>query len=121
MYSTTKKFRNRPIVVCIVFFVAVMQSCLVQAEIEFEKWLDDFYVSASKQGINRPTYDRAFAGITEPDMTVLKKAAYQAEFTTKIWDYVDARVNPLTIKKGMRMADYYAGTLKSVESRFGVK
>ncbi len=121
MYSNKSQFRSRLIIVCIVIFAGVMQSCPVQAESGFEKWLADFYVTASQEGISRQTYDRAFAGITEPDMDVLKKAAYQAEFTTKIWNYVDARVNPLTINKGMRMADYYAGTLKSVESRFGVK
>jgi len=107
--------------VCIVCFAVLIQSIPVQAESEFEKWLADFYVTASREGISRKTYDKAFIDITAPDMLVLKKAAYQAEFTTKIWDYVDARVNPLTINKGMRMAEYYAGTLKSVENRFGVK
>ncbi len=102
-------------------FIVLMQPCPSNADAGFEKWITDFYATASRDGISRPTYENAFSGITAPDPLVLKKAAYQPEFTTKVWDYVDARVNPLTINKGMRMADYYAGTLGSVESRFGVK
>jgi membrane-bound lytic murein transglycosylase B len=120
MYSTSQ-FRGRLMIVCIVFIAAFVQSCPVRAESEFEKWISDFYATASREGISRQTYDTAFSGVTAPDPLVLKKAAYQAEFTTKIWDYLDARVNPLTISKGMSMADSYGELLKSVESRFGVK
>ena len=62
----------------------------------FQEFLESFYSEAAAQGITRETYDRAFASVTEPDSKVLEKAAYQAEFTTKIWDYLDARVNPLS-------------------------
>ncbi len=120
MYST-KQFRGWLMMICIVAFAALMQSCPVRAESEFEKWISNFYATASQEGISRQTYDTAFSGITAPDPLVLKKAAYQAEFTTKIWDYLDARVNPLTISKGMSMADSYGELLKRVESRFGVK
>ncbi len=119
MYRTGN-FRGR-LMICIVAFAALMQSCPVRAESEFEKWISDFYATASREGISRQTYDKAFSGITAPDQLVLKKAAYQAEFTTKIWDYLDARVNPLTISKGMSMADSYGELLIRVESRFGVK
>jgi membrane-bound lytic murein transglycosylase B len=51
---------------------------------------------------------------------VLEKAAYQPEFTTKIWDYVDSRVNPYTVKIGRKMAAKHASTLNAIERHFGV-
>ena len=98
-----------------------MQTCPVKADTGFEKWIADFYVEASRDGISRATYEKAFSGITATDPLVLKKAAYQPEFTTKIWDYVDSRVNPLTIEKGGGKGAYYSGTLNRIERRFGVR
>lgn len=87
----------------------------------FQEFLESFYSEAAAKGISRQTYDRAFASVTEPDAKVLKKAAYQAEFTTKIWDYLDARVNPLSIVDGRIMASVYGKTLGGIEARFGVE
>ena len=87
----------------------------------FTEFLEEFYTTAAADGISRSTYDQAFAGISEPDKKVLKKAAYQAEFTTKIWDYLDARVNPLSVVDGRIMAGVYGKTLADVEKRFGVE
>jgi membrane-bound lytic murein transglycosylase B len=87
----------------------------------FNKWLADFQPIAEKEGISRATWDKAFSGVTEPDGKVLEKARYQPEFTTEIWDYLDARVNPLSIEKGQKMARFYARTLAAVEKRFGVE
>jgi len=91
------------------------------AETGFEKWIAGFYATAEKQGIRRATYDAAFTGVTDPDPVVLKKAEYQPEFTTKIWDYLDARVNGLSIAKGRKMARYHGQTLAEVEAKFGVE
>ncbi|MCP3888014.1 MAG: lytic murein transglycosylase [Desulfobulbaceae bacterium] len=93
----------------------------VMAKSGFEKWIEEFYPVAQKEGIQKSTYEIAFAGITEPDARVLEKAAYQPEFKTKIWDYVDARVNSLSIKEGMRMDKYYSRTLDSVVKKFGIQ
>ena len=87
----------------------------------FTEFLDSFYAEAASKGIERSTYDRAFAGVTEPDPDILKKAAYQAEFTTKIWDYLDARVNPLSIIDGRIMAGVYGQLLADIEAKFGVE
>ena len=87
----------------------------------FQEFLQSFYSEAAAKGISRETYDRAFASVTEPDVKVLEKAAYQAEFTTKIWDYLDARVNPLSIIDGRIMAGVYGKTLSDIEARFGVE
>lgn len=87
----------------------------------FQEFLESFYAEAAAAGISRETYDRAFASVTEPDAKVLKSAAYQAEFTTEIWDYLDARVNPLSVVDGRIMAGVYGKTLAAVEERFGVE
>ncbi|MBW1634725.1 MAG: lytic murein transglycosylase [Deltaproteobacteria bacterium] len=120
MHSTVK-IRRWLVVLPVIFIAVLAQSFSAGAESGFERWIADFYEVASLQGVSRETYEKAFSGVTEPDALVLKKAAYQAEFTTKIWDYLDARVNPLTISKGMNMAEIHGATLSSVESRFGVR
>lgn len=87
----------------------------------FISWLDELYPQAKREGITQATWQKAFAGVTSPDARVLKKAAYQPEFTTEVWDYLDARVNPFSIGKGERKGRFFAGTLASVEEKFGVE
>jgi membrane-bound lytic murein transglycosylase B len=90
------------------------------ADVRFQKWIADFYQTAAQAGITRSTYQKAFSGVSDPDPTVLEKAAYQPEFTTKIWDYVDSRVNPYTVEIGRKMAAKHAKTLDAIERHFGV-
>lgn len=87
----------------------------------FERWIADFYPVAAKEGISRQTWDKAFQGVTEPDPVILKKATYQPEFTTKVWDYLDARVNSLSADKGKKNERYYRQTLDAVSEKFGVR
>ncbi len=104
-------------------FILTILVCLPSsagAAQSFKAWLESFYPVAARQGIKRATYDLAFDGVTEPDAVVLKKAAYQPEFTTKIWDYLDARVNRKSIATGRIMAAVYRETLEKIEARFGV-
>ncbi len=90
------------------------------ADARFQKWIADFYQTASQSGISKATYQKAFSGVSEPDPTVLEKATYQPEFTSKIWDYVDSRVNPYTVDIGRKMAAKHARTLDAIQRRFGV-
>lgn len=87
----------------------------------FEQWINNFYSVAAKDGVSRQTWESAFDGVTEPDPIVLKKASYQPEFTTKVWDYLDARVNSLSADKGRKMERYYRRTLDAVSDKFGVR
>ncbi len=91
-----------------------------KADSGFKSWIAKFYETAARSGISRTTYDRAFAGISEPDQDVLRKANTQPEFTTEIWDYLDSRVNPYTVKIGREMASRHGRTLTAVERHFGV-
>ncbi|TCR91574.1 lytic murein transglycosylase [Rhizobium sp. BK376] len=90
------------------------------ADTGFQKWISGFYDVAARSGITSATYRKAFAGVTDPDPTVLEKAAYQPEFKTQIWDYMDSRVNPYTADVGRKMAAKYGSTLRSIEQRYGV-
>jgi membrane-bound lytic murein transglycosylase B len=87
----------------------------------FKQWLNDFRLTAEKEGIRRNTLDFAFTGVDEPEPAVLERANFQPEFTTEIWDYLDARVNPLSIDKGRKMAQANAATLSAVEQKFSVE
>lgn len=100
---------------------AVSVSAASGVDQSFQKWLEDFYSVAAEKGIERATYERTFAGVTTPNEEILKKAEYQPEFTTEIWDYLDSRVNPRSIDDGRIMAGVYGKTLQEVETRFGVE
>lgn len=101
--------------------ITVSVSAASGADQSFLMWLNSFYPVAARQGVERATYDWAFAGVSEPDNEVLKKAAYQPEFTTEIWDYLDARINRKSIGTGRIMGVVYHKTLQEIEARFGVK
>ena len=92
-----------------------------EARTAFEQWLDEFRPVAGQQGVNRATWERAFAGVAKIDDRVLEKASYQPEFTTEIWDYLDGRVNPISITGGQKMDKIHDRTLTAVASKFGVK
>ncbi len=100
-------------------FSPVAQAVPVDSQ-SFQEFLDSFYKEAAKKGIQKKTYDRAFATVTAPDKTVLKNAQYQPEFTTEIWDYLDTRVNRRSVDEGRIMARVYGDLLSRIESQFGV-
>jgi len=106
-----------------IFFILIFfasSSLFLAGTQSFSQWLDDFYPVAARQGISRTTWDKAFAGVNEPDQDVLKKAAYQPEFTTEIWDYLDGRINRKSIATGLVIATLNKDTLESVGTAFGV-
>lgn len=91
-----------------------------QADEGFEQWLSHFYTTAASQGITRSTYTNAFDGVHEPDMDVLKKAAFQPEYTLEIWEYLDGRINSYSLGKGMEMYKQYSPLLQKIENDFHV-
>ncbi|MGG7516691.1 lytic murein transglycosylase [Allorhizobium undicola] len=100
-------------------WMAIMPANL-HAEPRFQKWISDFYPVAASEGISADTYRRAFAGIKDPDPDVLQKAAYQPEFKSQVWDYLDSRVNPYTVRIGREMLARHGRTLAALERYFGV-
>lgn len=90
------------------------------ADAKFRQWLNGFYGTAAKHGITKATYNQAFKGVRVPDPRVLEKARYQAEFRTKIWDYIDAKVNPYSLGEGAKKKRQHASVIKAIEDHFGV-
>jgi membrane-bound lytic murein transglycosylase B len=105
---------------------AIAVACLAlfptfaMADAGFQKWVRAFYPEAARAGITQQTYNAAFSGITEPDPEVLRKAQYQPEFTTQIWDYLDSRVNPYTVRTGKEAEARNMRALQAIERHFGV-
>jgi membrane-bound lytic murein transglycosylase B len=101
--------------------ISLSNSVIAETNPAFQAWLKDFYPRAAKQGISRDLYQQAFAGVTAPDNEVLRKAAFQPEFTAEIWDYLDTAVNAATVAKGRVMAKKYRVWLDRISARFGVE
>lgn len=92
----------------------------VSADTKFRNWINGFYATAAKSGITKSTYNKVFKGINSPDPRVLERARYQPEFRTKLWDYIDAKVNPYTLGEGAKKKKQNASVLKALEDHFGV-
>ena len=105
----------------LVLFPLLYLPASAEARTAFEQWLDEFRPVAGQQGVDRSTWERAFAGVATIDDRVLEKASYQPEFTTEIWDYLDGRVNPVSIAGGQKMDRIHDRTLTAVAGKFGVK
>jgi membrane-bound lytic murein transglycosylase B len=107
-----------------IVFVLVVSMFLTSASTwaaeGFVEWLHDFYSEAESNGITKQTWDIAFSGITEPDQLVLERASYQPEFVQEVWQYLDTRVNQLSTKRGLEMAELHMPTLALLENQFGV-
>ncbi|THF47255.1 lytic murein transglycosylase [Allorhizobium terrae] len=103
--------------------LAMMVACApfqAHADAGFRKWIRDFYPTAAASGITAKTYNLAFAKVSDPDPEVLQKAGYQPEFKSEVWDYLDSRVNPYTVKIGREMLAKHSRTLSAIEKHFGV-
>ncbi len=90
-------------------------------ELSFSNWLRAFSHDAQKQGIPAAIWQKAFAGVSEPDLVVLERAAWQPEFKSEIWDYLDSRTNIFKADEGRRQWRLYAATLSAVSEQFGVE
>ncbi len=109
--------RIKRLVLCVVL---LLPPSPLAAQSDFQAWLGDFRSSALQQGVRAATWDAAFSKITDIDRKVLEKANYQPEFTSKIWDYIDGRVNSISIAAGQRMSRLHDRTLAAVSKTFGI-
>ena len=86
----------------------------------FQRWVKDFRSVAVSKGVKGSVYDAATRGVTSPDPDVLRKARYQPEFRSKVWDYFDSRVNDYSVAKGREMLVKWGPVLDRVERESGV-
>jgi membrane-bound lytic murein transglycosylase B len=102
------------------FILSCLSSGPAFAEAKFEAFVQSLWPLAKQTGISRPLFDRAFAGITEPDPDVLKLASNQPEFTSTTSAYLAKAVTPIRIETGQRMKSDEASLLSAIERRYGV-
>ena len=85
----------------------------------FETWVSRFRGRALVQGVDRATVDAALDGLTY-DTSVIARDRNQSEFTSTLWDYLDAAVSDTRVETGRAVLDEYARVLDAVESQYGV-
>jgi membrane-bound lytic murein transglycosylase B len=90
------------------------------ADAKFEAFIQTLWPQAKAVGVSRDLFDRAFAGITEPDPLVLQLAAKQPEFTSTTSAYLQKAVTQLRIDKGQAKAKENSELLAAIEKKYGV-
>lgn len=90
------------------------------ADAQFRAFVGKLWPQAQAAKIKRNTFERAFAGVDEPDPLVLKMASNQPEFTSTTSQYVLKAVTPARIETGRRMLVTHARLLSALEEKYGV-
>lgn len=100
--------------------ISVTMASTAFADAKFESFIQSLWPKAKASGISRDVFDRAFAGITEPDPTVLKLANDQPEFTSTTSQYLGKAVTQIRIDSGQSMKSSQADLLAAIEKRYKV-
>jgi lytic murein transglycosylase len=85
----------------------------------FRGFIEMLWPLAQARGVSRPTFDRAFAGVTF-DPAVVANAGSQPEFVRPIWDYVAGAVTADRIQRGRDKARSEALWLARAKDLYGV-
>lgn len=105
---------------CILAMLATSGS-LAHADAKFEAFIQSsIWPQVKAAGISRDLFDKAFAGVTEPDPLVLKLAKTQPEFTSTTDQYLSKAVTPIRIDTGQQMKAENAKLLDAIEAKYGV-
>jgi peptidoglycan lytic transglycosylase B len=113
------KFSSLAVLV-LVAGLSALTAPAARADAEFESFIQSMWPRAKAAGIPRQVFDRAFAGITDPDPTVLKLANNQPEFTTTTSQYLAKAVTQARIDSGRGMKTEEADLLGKIERRYKV-
>jgi membrane-bound lytic murein transglycosylase B len=84
-----------------------------------QQWVKGFWPAARSAGVTWRTYETALGSFT-PDPDVLKRAGSQAEFTMKIWDYLDQMVSDERVAEGKAAIALHSALLSRIEAHYGV-
>ena len=91
-----------------------------RADAKFTAFIESLWPIAKANGISRDLFDRAFAGIGEPDPDVLRLAKNQPEFTSTTSAYLVKAVTPIRIDTGRQMLKENDALLAAIEKKYGV-
>lgn len=90
------------------------------ADAKFEAFIQTLWPQVKAAGFSRDLFDAAFAGVTEPDETVLKLAKTQPEFTSTTSEYLSKAVTDIRIETGRTMKADNEKLLSAIEKKYGV-
>tara|TARA_R110002073_G_scaffold148864_4_gene302242 strand:+ start:1108 stop:2358 length:1251 start_codon:yes stop_codon:yes gene_type:complete len=85
-----------------------------------QRWISDFRVRASAQGISTQAFDAAFRGVRY-NADVIQRDRNQSEFTKTIWEYLDSAASDLRVRNGQAALRQNEGLLNAIEARYGVE
>ena len=85
----------------------------------FDAFVSGFRARALAAGVSAATYDRAMLGLT-PDPNVPDVVARQPEFTTPVWEYIEARVTSSRVERGKAAIGRNLALFESVGRAYGV-
>ena len=91
-----------------------------RAETKFEAFIQTLWPRAKAVGISRSLFNKAFAGVTEPDPVVLELAKNQPEFTSTTSQYLSKAITPIRIESGRSLKESEAKLLTDIEARYKV-
>lgn len=91
-----------------------------KANTEFYDFLDNFWLTARKEGIRRETFVKAFTGL-KIDIKVKKAQVSQPEFVTPVWSYVERAVSEKRMQLGQKELLERAEILNKIERKYGVE
>lgn len=91
-----------------------------QADAKFEAFIQSLWPRVQAAGFSRDLFDKAFAGITEPDPTVLKLSQNQPEFKSTTSEYLLKAVTPIRITTGQTKLKDDDALLTAIEQKYGV-
>jgi membrane-bound lytic murein transglycosylase B len=85
----------------------------------FAEFIRAFEAKAIEAGVTRETYARATDGLTA-DPNISKLVETQPEFTTPMWDYLDARITDSRVSRGQAAIEKNRALFASVGKTMGV-
>lgn len=104
----------------VILSASMATACPAWADAKFEAFIQGLWPRAETAGISRSIFDRAFAGISDPDPAVLKLANNQPEFTSTTSAYLAKAVTPVRIETGKQMKAERTDLLSAIETRYRV-
>ena len=107
----------------ILFFVplfVLISAASASPQTDFVRWQQQLRLDAIGQTVPEETFDKAFAGLTEPLASVLKAYNNQPEFRMTLQDYLRRVVSKERIEQGRRLAEQHAQLFQAIEGDYGI-
>ena len=112
---------NRRVFASLLALAPLWASLPAHADPKFEAFIQNtLWPRMKAAGVSRELFERAFAGITDPDPAVLKLADNQPEFKSTTSAYLEKAVTPIRIETGQEKKKEEEKLLSAIESKYGV-